>query len=221
MGKSNGNPADAKTQIADAKAALLNENQSNDCHASILSINPGAIQRFAVSSRHECYYLQNSDGEDFAVVHSRTATALQTLQCLPPIRVEAVFVGGDPNRPDLKGKKTVFSVSIDVYGSEEIASEVGRRLSKARTYLQHPVCPEKGVPYKNPHYYVIPGARRLEDTHVPSSSGREDQQAQVVDIAKIFVDVEYTRKLRTQIADSNVRTPLLEYDSSAKVNMRG
>lgn len=192
----------------------MNENQSNDSHASILSTNPEAIQRFAVSSRQECYYLQNSDGEDFAVVHSRTATALQTLQGLPPTRLEAVFIGGDPDRLDRKGKKIVFSVSIDVYGLEEIATEIGRRLSKARTYLQHPVCLDKDVPYKNPHFYVIPGARRVEDTYIPPR--REDQQAPVVDIAKIFVEVECARKLPTQNADCNVRTPLLEYGSSGK-----
>ena len=195
--------------------------ESKDSHDSLLSADPAAIQRFAVSSRHqECFYLQSSDGEDFAVVHSRTATALQTLQDLPPTRLEAVFVARDFNRLDRKGKKTVFSISIDIYGSEEIATEIGRRLSKARIFLQHPVCLDNNVPYKNPHYYVIPGARKVETSYIPSSSGREKQQSPVVDIAKVFEEVEHNRKLPTRNADWHVRTPLLEYGSSAKGMIR-
>ena len=150
--------------------------------------------------------------EDFAVLHSRTATALHILRDLPSIRFEAVFVGGDSNNADhqyKKGKKIVFSISVDIYGSEHIAKEVGRRLSKARTYLQHPIYLNSNVPYNNPHYYPIPGVQNeVVPFILPSSEGKD--QSSAVDVAKVFEEVEHTRRLPSQNADWYIRTPLLE-----------
>ena len=194
----------------------MNDDQSNDSHVSTLSASPKAIQRFAVLSRQELYCLQSSDGKDFAVLHSRTAAALQTLQDLPSIRLEAVLGIGNSDRPypqRTKGKKTIFSISIDLYGSEEIAQEVGKRLSKARIYLQHPVCLKSDVLYKNPHYYAIPGVQEASLSHIAPSAEREEQETPSVDIAKVFEEIEHTRQLASQDADSHIITPLLQYGS--------
>lgn len=149
-------------------------------------------------------------------MHSRTATALQRLKGSPSVRLEAVFVDGESNRPDQqykKGTRTVFSISVDVYGSEKVAQEVGKRLSKAHTYLQHPVCLKSDVPYNNPHYYAIPGVQEADVALISPSSEREDQLDPAVDIAKVFEEVEHARRLPTMNADWHVRTPLLEYAS--------
>lgn len=149
-------------------------------------------------------------------MHSRTAAALQTLRDLPSIRLEAVILGGDSNMSDQqyrKGKTTVFPICIDVYGSEKVIQNVGKRLSKAHTYLQHPINLNRCVPYNNPHYYTVPGVPKEIYPCVSQSSGREDQQNTILDIAKVLEEVDHTRKLPSQNADWHIRTPLLEYGS--------
>ena len=148
-------------------------------------------------------------------MHSRTTVALQTLQDLPSIRLEAIFSDGYCDRLDQlhrKGNKRVFPISINIYGSEKVAQETGRRLSKAHTYLQHPICSNSDIPYDNPHYYAIPGAREPEAYSAPYPE-REDQQVPVVDMTKLFEELEDTRRLPSWNVDCHLRTPLLEYGS--------
>ena len=154
------------------------------------------------------------------MLHSRTTIALRVLQDLPSIRLEAIFSDGDCGRPDQlhrKGNKTLFPISINIYGSEKIAQESGRRLSKAHTYLQHPVCSNGDIPYNNPHYYAIPGAREADAYSAPYPE-REDQRAPVVDMTKLFEELEHTRTLPSWNVDCHLRTPLLEYGSFADLH---
>ena len=176
-------------------------------------------QHFAIFPSQDCYLLQSSDGRDFAILHSRTATSLLTLRDLPSVRLEAVIGGGATDKADRNYKKekiTVFSISINIYGSEKIIQEVGKRLSKARHYLQHPINLKSDVPYKNPHFYATPGVRTESGLYVSPSCGEKEQQDSVLDIAKIFEEVDHSRKLPSRNADWHIKTPLLEYDSSPK-----
>lgn len=147
------------------------------------------------------------------MLHSRTTTALHTLQDLPSIRLEAVVGNGDTNTTDQKYKRgnvTVLSISINIFGSEKVSREVGKRLSKARHYLQHPINLKNYVPYKNPHFYATPDVRNESDFYVLPSCGKKEQQEPVLDIAKVFEEVDHIRKLPSQNADWHIRTPLLE-----------
>ena len=191
--------------------------QQSDSHISNILANPEPNQRFPISSRQDFYCLQSSDGRDFAVVHFRTTVALRLLQDLPSIRLEAVFGDGYCDRADQlrrKGNKTIFPISINIYGSKEIAQESGRKLSKAHTYLQHPIRSDIDIPYQNPHYYAIPGAREADPYSAPYPE-REDQQAPVVNMTKLFEELENTRTLPSWNVDCHLRTPLLEYGSFA------
>ena len=152
-------------------------------------------------------------------MHSRTTVALRVLQDLPSIRLEAIFSDGYCDRSDQlyrKGNKRVFPISINIYGSEKVAQESGRRLSKAHTYLQHPICSNSDMPYNNPHYYAVPGAREADAYSAPYPE-REDQHAPVVDMTKLFEELEHTRGLPSWNADCHLRTPLLEYGSLAEL----
>ena len=98
----------------------------------------------------------------------------------------------------------------------KVIQEVGKRLSKARHYLQHPINLKSDVPYKNPHFYATPGVRNESGLYVSPSCGEKEQQDSVLDIAKIFEEVDHSRKLPSRNADWHIKTPLLEYDSSPK-----
>ena len=139
------------------------------------------------------------------------------MQDLPSIRLEAIFSDGYCDGPDQlhrKGNKRIFSISINVYGSEKVAQETGRRLSKAHTYLQHPICSNSNTPYDNPHYYAIPGAREVEVYSAPYSE-REDQQAPAIDMTKLFEELEHNRRLPSWNVNCHLKTSLLEYGSFA------
>ena len=189
--------------------------QPTDSHISTILAHLETFQRFAISSRQDRYCLQSSDGQDFAIVHSRTTIALRVLQDLPSIRLEAIFSSGDGDKSDQlysKGNKKVFPISINIYGSEKDAQETGRRLSKAHTYLQHPIGLNSDIPYNNPHYYTIPGAPEA-DAYSASCPGGVDKQAAVVDMTRLFEELEHTRRLPSWNVDCHLRTPLLEYYS--------
>ena len=155
-------------------------------------------------------------------MHSRTTTALQTLRDIPSIRLEAVVIGENSDglsQQYKKGKKLILSISINIYGSGRVAKDVGKRLSKAHTYLQHPIYLDANFPYNNPHYYDVPRTRKAD---VPVVSCREngDQQSSVLDIAKVFEEAHQTRRLPSRNVDYHVRTPLLEYDSFEQILVR-
>ena len=196
---------------------MLNDNGSHDGRSSTLSIHPDVIRHLVISVHDHRYCLQSSDSRDVAVINSRTAAALETLRDLPSIRLEAVLLSGGVNTPIQqyrKGKSTVFPISINIYGSEKVAQDLGKRLSKAHTYLQHPITLNESIPYKNPHYYDIPGLAKAGTHYISQSSEREEQQVPVLDMTKIFEDVAHSRKLSSQDADWHISTPLLKYISS-------
>ena len=124
-----------------------------------------------------------------------------------------------PDQLQRKGNKWVFPISINIYGPEKDAQEIGRRLSKAHTYLQHPILSDSDIPYDNPHFYVVPGAREA-DAYSAQCPNREDQQAPVVDMTKLFEELERTRILPSWNVDCHLRTPLLEYGSFADLYER-
>ena len=201
---------------------MLNDSKSTDARSSILSIHLDALHHFVISIHHDRYCLQSSDSRDVAVVHSRTAAALETLRDLPSIRLEGVLLDGAVDTPTQQHRtgKTIFPISINIYGSEKVVQDVGKRLSKERTYLQHPTTLNENVPYNNPHYYDIPGLAKAGTHYISQSSEREEQRVPVLDMTKIFEDVAHSRKLPSQDADWHITTPLLEYVSSLPCGMR-
>ena len=48
-----------------------------------------------------------------------------------------------------------FSISVNVYGPESDASDIGKRLAEAQGSLQHPFYLEDGVEYLNPQFFQL------------------------------------------------------------------
>ena len=149
---------------------------------------------------------------DFAVLDTGTTRALQALAGLNSLRLQAILVGEEPKRPGQwkKGKKAIIPVSINIYGSKKSMQEVGKRLSKAHIYLQHPICLDD-VQYSNPHYFVLPGTDQQHDSPLPSSVGQGVRNPEIVDIDRLFEVVDHTQGLQVWNEDWQIRTPLLEY----------
>lgn len=175
-----------------------------------------AIQCFPISPRNQYFALQSPAQADFAILNSRTTKILWGLSDLTPIRYEAFFAGHDLGKPKQqwkrKGNTIGITVSINIYGLREIANDVGRRLSKAGIYLQHPYYLDKNFEYDNPHYFKLPGRQAKEFTVCDSSPTRGAmRQPQVVNIVKIFESLDQGHGLQNQNVDSRIKTPLLWY----------
>ena len=173
------------------------------------------FQRFAVKAGHNYYVLESDHHTDFAVLDSRSTKALQTLSDLSPIRLEAVFVGNDiislgGQLPPKRATKSI-PLYLNVYGSRQILEEVGKRLSKAHAYLQHPSFLESHITYENPHYFAVPGRPTVDQN---ASSEWRDQptqsQHQGLDIINILETLDQDQGLQSEKTNPRIRTPLLE-----------
>lgn len=176
------------------------------------------LQRFPISSYKEYFALQSQSRLDFAVLNTPTTKALQALSDLSLLRFEAILVHGDLSKHSEQWESTKkeagISVSINIYGPRDTAAEVGRRLSKAKTYLQHPRHLDSHIEYDNPHYFALPG--RPMRSSLSSSAvllQKNIEQLRIVDVAQVLEDPEHDKGLLHQIADCHIRTSLLEYVS--------
>lgn len=79
-----------------------------------------------------------------------------------------------------KTAKKSFEISVNVYGRELDAREIGHQLSKVEAFLQHPFYLEDGVEYLNPQFFDLKDGPRYM-THLV---GMDDSKFQ----AKTFSD---------------------------------
>jgi len=146
----------------------------------------------------------------------RTAEALQALSGLSSLRFEAILEGDEIAKQGVqckrKGDPAGIAISLHIYGNRSIAQEVGRRLSKAQIYLQHPSHIESHIEYDNPHYLKIPG--RPTRTPLPSfipAIQPKPLHPQRLDIADILGTLDQDQGLQSVNPNWRIRTKLLEY----------
>ncbi|SCO16339.1 related to promoter binding protein RUSH-1alpha [Fusarium fujikuroi] len=73
------------------------------------------------------------------------------------------------------GKGLPIDISVNIYGPRNLISDVDKALSEIgtyRTYLQHPVFLEPGIPYINPQFFY-PTSQKTDLRHLVGSSSRE------------------------------------------------
>ncbi|PYH65798.1 DEAD/DEAH box helicase [Aspergillus vadensis CBS 113365] len=111
----------------------------------------GSLERFLVLRKHEgCFIIQDQALNQFAVLDTVTAAALDGLEGLENIIFQAVpqpLIGNQPSTGE------TINVSINIYGPMRHYREVGSRLSKLKYNLQHPDAIDSGVRYDNPQYF--------------------------------------------------------------------
>ncbi|KAF5566178.1 hypothetical protein FNAPI_1295 [Fusarium napiforme] len=85
------------------------------------------------------------------------------------------------------GKGLAIDISVNIYGPRNTVDEVDGALSEIgihRTYLQHPVFLEPGIPYINPQFFY-PTSQKTDLRHLVGSSARESDIK-----SKIFQEVD-------------------------------
>ncbi|PCD28728.1 hypothetical protein AU210_011286 [Fusarium oxysporum f. sp. radicis-cucumerinum] len=101
----------------------------------------------------------------------------------------AVVLGVDVLRGKRKrsGKGLPVDISVNIYGPKNSISDVDEALSEIgtyRTYLQHPVFLEPGIPYINPQFFY-PTSQKTDLGHLVGSSSQENDIK-----SNIFQEVE-------------------------------
>ncbi|KAH7211217.1 SNF2 family N-terminal domain-containing protein [Fusarium oxysporum] len=101
----------------------------------------------------------------------------------------AVVLGVDVLRGKRKrsGKGLPVDISVNIYGPKNSISDVDEALSEIgtyRTYLQHPVFLEPGIPYINPQFFY-PTSHKTDLGHLVGSSSQENDIK-----SNIFQEVE-------------------------------
>jgi len=147
---------------------------------------------------------------DFAIIDLHTTLILKTVQDLGKLRFQAVI---QRNAIDLLGttaKKDMVEISINLYGTRNIAKKVGVALARERQFLQHPDVVDPGVDYDNPHYFKTPGLLiDLNQCVQPYNHGRISKESISSEVEKILDSLSVVDSDICIPASDILLTPLL------------
>ena len=186
-----------------------------------------------MSFKDQAVFVGFSAERNIAVLNEETAKVLRDLSSFPSCRTQ-VFVGEGSrlftqrNRKDT-GKDRFMPVDIVIYGSPEIRKGVGRLLSAARIYLQHPCHQDPNTEYDNPHFlnltdlstmstlpHSTSGSQTPLDTSETastlfgeSSEDRTIEETLQSKLSKVFNSLTRYKTLKRLEADIKITTPLL------------
>lgn len=112
--------------------------------------------------KHTCgrVELLSDQGIKLAVLDVQTTSKLQALSHMPSTRSEAVIDTCTIMKRRHNSKSAApFEVSINIFGPESDADEVGLALSEDKVYLQHPRALDANIKYYNPDFLTFPGVK--------------------------------------------------------------
>ncbi|KAF2190710.1 hypothetical protein K469DRAFT_697943 [Zopfia rhizophila CBS 207.26] len=166
-----------------------------EAHASLISSTAGKL--LAQDSRHflqfhiilheDTFGLLSGKNEVVAVLDMDTCRALQCLHDHQGVRATAIVETSRLMRKHVKGgSKGIFPLSINIYGTQDEANEVGDKLSEVAAFLQHPLFLEPGHNYFNPQYFH-PGAKMKRMTYLVGLSEIEYRAKRISDeVERVF-----------------------------------
>ena len=106
-------------------------------------------------------------------------------------------------------------VSITLYGFREDSDSVGKILSDASVFLQHPECYDNSVPYENPHYLTRPGnSFSVPESALPTVSQPKpstilsDHDPLKIQVLEVFDSAQGPRVYHQAAESPRLRTPL-------------
>jgi SWI/SNF-related matrix-associated actin-dependent regulator of chromatin subfamily A3 len=195
---------------------MLNQFELDEKYFSSLLKEPDYVRQFAITFKNHYYALKSPAQTDFAIVDKRTTGIFQRLSDLAMIRFEALLDSNDAGKTGKqwkkKGETIGFVISVNIYGSRNIAQEVGKRLSKAGAFLQHPCHLDKGIEYDNPHFFKLPNRKTIAPPVCMVSQCRQaSSEAQAPQVSRILDSLDHGAALQDINAGAMVRSKLLRY----------
>ncbi|WXC58090.1 hypothetical protein SNK03_003989 [Fusarium graminearum] len=117
----------------------------------------------------------------FVMIDLMTAKKLEALKEQAGVFTKAVVESKAVKGLSRKSAKSPFKISVNIYGYELDARDIGQQLSKVGAFLQHPFYLEEGVEYLNPQFFHPQDGPRYM-THLVGMDKSKFQ-------AKVFSDV--------------------------------
>lgn len=142
-------------QLNDAAAqCLANTTVPEDLHLT----NCNGYHRFPITFKDGTCLLESRENESYAILDTHSTRKLAVLKELSSVKLEAITDAGNLlKRRNKKNRRQTFSVFVNIFGPQDVASDAASRLSKASAFLQHPKSLEPGIIYSNPQFFRIPG----------------------------------------------------------------
>ena len=158
------------------------------------------------------------DESSFAQLSESLTIPLNRIREIPSLRLEAFVDIEDCLKCIDRAKRlheSIIKVDINVYGTADVRTQVGRNLSSDKVYLQHPRHRQSEVEYDNPHMVAY------DDVHLEdATSGMEVlENTGPVNIHELATEICLSetsdRELRGLKNDSHVKTDLLPHQAQA------
>ncbi|KAI5461404.1 SNF2 family N-terminal domain-containing protein [Mariannaea sp. PMI_226] len=163
----------------------------------------------------------SGENEVVAVLDVNTCRSLQCLHDHQGVRATGIVETSRLVQAYSKKKsKGRFLLSINIYGAQDKADEVGDKLGEIPAFLQHPLFLESGYEYFNPQYYHI-GGQMKSMTHLVGLSETEHRAKRISDeVERVFdsLDTETLNDDADSVLDAQpnaVITPLKSHQRAA------
>lgn len=218
-------------QIHKAKTKMLEPDDFSRADNDDTSSIPTASQ-LKLLFKATAVFVGFSASEPIAVMNEETARVLRDLSIMKSCRFEAYYSKNIQKLSIAKEKaerNMYLLVDIVLYGSTAIRKSVGRLLSTARIYLQHPSQYDSNTDYDNPHVLNLTELLAKSGFSTPSLSGtqtptittdtvdltsevtEENEQSQQLQskLSKVFNSLTRYKSLKRLEADIKVKTSLL------------
>lgn len=214
--------ANKQCQICDAKAQFLDDSRTIES-AGLLTLPPSNedVYTLKLVRRDNHIALQHERDIDIAVLNTKTTHVLWAIEELGHVRYQ-VFVGVETFSTSIitwanKGQKVNFLVEIIIYGSKQIRDQIGRKLSDAEIYLQHPRCCSDHAKYDNPHYLEFKHSQKpdlpQQLCHSLTHPNNLGQTAPNFQLSALLNSLDQHENLGDGEIDCRIKTSLLRYPS--------
>lgn len=166
--------------------------------------------------------LQYERDVDVAILNTKTTHVLWAIEELSHVRYQ-VFVGVEIFSTSIitwanKGQAVNFPVEIIIYGNKKIGGQIGRTLSDAEIYLQHPRYCSDHAKYDNPHYLKFNHSRKpdlpQQLCHSLTHPNNLGQSAPNFQLSALLNSLDQHENLADGEIDCRIKTSLLRYPSS-------
>ncbi|KAI9778366.1 MAG: hypothetical protein M1839_008154 [Geoglossum umbratile] len=202
--------------VCDVKAQFLDDPRNLDeVDLEITAVRPeNGFYNLQLIFRRHCF-LQSCNGKDIAIVHSKTSHALRALNDLDSIHYEVYVAPNEwaENILSFKniGKAACITVELNIFGPVGKSHAVGKVLSKAGIYLQHPRLLDGHIQYENPHFITFPHLS-LSSSRLLTPSLTPDSEISPLstDISSVLDSLDQRGHLRRVDIDARITSTLLK-----------
>lgn len=169
--------------------------------------SPATPESYRVRGNGALFTLLSPKEKEVALLDTNTTRVLRSLRDVANARFEAIVspLLSEHSRTQLRLQdlNEISDCTVNLYGPQDSAKQVGTVLTQMEQYLQHPLLLEYGINYSNPQYFLVPGSK-IDLNHFVKN--RKSGQ-----ISKAFISSEVVKLLDSlDIVGINYELPPLE-----------